>query len=97
MWDIALMMLPVLVLFYFLMIRPGRRQEAERKKLIDTLKKDDEVLTYAGVFGKIVSIHETEDEAVIKLEDNTRVKVLKSSILRNISGEKALKEEQAKK
>jgi preprotein translocase subunit YajC len=87
------LMLPaILILGYFLLVRPARRQEQERNKLITNLKKNDEVLTVAGIIGTVVSVSETEDEVVVRLDDHTRVRMVKSSIMKNLTAEKALKE-----
>jgi preprotein translocase subunit YajC len=94
------MLLPILIVVfigYFLLFRPAQRQEAERKKLIASLKKGDDVLTNAGIYGQIVSVSETEDEVVVKVDEGTRLKMMKSCIIRNLSGEKALKEQQGTK
>src|SRR5207302_2061833 len=44
----------IIPLFYFLMIRPARRQEKERQSLIGNTKKNDKVLTSSGIFGTVV-------------------------------------------
>ncbi len=86
-----LFLLPVLVvLFYFVVLRPGqRRQQQERDQLVTGLKKNDKVLTSAGIYGTVVTVSEKEDEVVVKVDDNTRLKMLKSSIIRNLSNEEA--------
>jgi preprotein translocase subunit YajC len=92
-WPVLL----IVVLGYFFLFRPAQRQESERKKLLASIKKGDEVLTNAGIFGTVVTISDTEDEAVIKVDEGTRLKLLKSCIVRNLTGEKAAKEASEKK
>jgi preprotein translocase subunit YajC len=86
-------MLPVgimlLVLFYFLLIRPARRQEQERQALLSNLKKNDEVLTAGGIYGTVVTVSETEDKVTLRVDDNVRIKVTKGSIQRNFTNEEA--------
>jgi preprotein translocase subunit YajC len=89
-WSITLF-LPLIILFYFLMLRPMRKQEQDRKSLASNLKKNDKVLTASGILGTVVSVSETEDEVTVKIDDNTRVKMIKSSIVRNITQEEAAK------
>jgi preprotein translocase subunit YajC len=94
------MLLPLLaigVLFYFMMLRPMRKQEAERKSLVDNLKKNDKVLTSAGILGTVIGVSETEDEVTVKVDDNTRLKMIKSSIVKNITQEEALKAQKEQK
>jgi len=91
-WGMLVWMAPVVVLFYFLMIRPMRRQEQQRQQLASHLKKNDKVITHAGIIGTVVSVSEKEDEVTIKVDDNVRLKFLKSAIARNVTQEEALKE-----
>jgi len=85
------LLLVLFALFYFIVLRPLKRQENERKQMASVLEKNDKVLTTAGIYGTVVSVSEKEDEVVVKVDDNTRLRMLKSSILRNMT-----KEEQAK-
>jgi preprotein translocase subunit YajC len=94
------MLFPILIVVfigYFLLFRPAQRQESERKKLLSNLKKGDDVLTNAGIYAQVVSVSDTEDEVVVKVDEGTRLKMLKSCIVRNLSGEKLLKEQQDQK
>src|SRR5260221_13578773 len=44
--------LPIMVIFYFLMIRaPMKKQERERQSLLSALKKNDKLLTSCGIIG----------------------------------------------
>jgi len=87
-------MLPLLglaLLFYFFFLRPMRRQDQERKALLQGLKKNDEVLTTSGIYGTVVAISEDKDEITVRVADNVRLRMLKSSIARNLTNEEAAK------
>jgi preprotein translocase subunit YajC len=84
------MIIPMILIFivgYFLIMRPMRRQEAERKAMASNVKKNDKVLTAAGIYGTVVAVSDTEDEVTVRVDDNTRLRMLKSSIIRNITRE----------
>jgi preprotein translocase subunit YajC len=70
------------VVFYFLLIRPQRKQQREHRDLLDGLKKNDSVRTNGGIFGKVVSIDVDKDQVVLKVDENqnVRLRVLRSSI-----------------
>jgi preprotein translocase subunit YajC len=90
-----LLLMPIVL--YFLMIRPGRRQEQQLKSMIAGLKKNDKVQTIGGILGTVVSVGDKEDEVVIRVDDNARLRVIKSSIARNLSNEEAAKQPKEQK
>ena len=61
------------------------------------MKKNDKVITHAGIYGKIISVAEKEDEIVVEIDDKVRVKMVKNAILRNLTNEEAFKEAEAAK
>lgn len=77
--------LPMILVFYLLIIRPQQRQEKIRKEMIGQLKKNDRVLTSAGIFGTVVSIDPQDDRMVLRTGDNTRLEMTRSSIVKVIS------------
>jgi preprotein translocase subunit YajC len=93
------MLLPLglLLLVYLFFFRPMRRQEQERNALLSSLKKNDKVITTSGIYGTVIAISEKEDEITVKVDDNTRLRMIKSSIARNLSNEEALKAQKAAK
>ena len=84
-----ILLLPLVILAYLLIVdRPRRRrQEKERQSLVTGLKKGEEVLTIGGIYGTVVTVSDTKDEIVVKVDDGTRLRMTKASILRNISRE----------
>lgn len=68
----------IFVLFYFMLIRPQMKQAKAHKLMIESLKKDDEIVTNGGVLGKIVKI---KDQFVtIEIAANTHIHIQKPSI-----------------
>ena len=47
-------------IFYFLIIRPQRRQRQQHEKLLASLQKGDQVVTSGGILGEVVHLKETE-------------------------------------
>jgi preprotein translocase subunit YajC len=86
---------PILLIFaalYFLLLRPqARRREMERQSLLNSLQKDDEILTLAGIYGNVVSVNEDKDVVVLKVDDKVRIKIAKASVSRNLSAEERAK------
>lgn len=55
-------MILIIVLLYFMMIRPQRKREKETKEMINALKVGDKIVTIGGICGKVVKI---KDEFVV--------------------------------
>ena len=68
----------IFVIFYFLLIRPQKKQQDLHKKMISSLKKNDEVITAGGIYGTIMNVK--DNTVTLKVDDNVKVEVQKSSI-----------------
>jgi preprotein translocase subunit YajC len=62
-------------IFYFMMLRPQQVQEKKRRELINNLKKNDKVLTSAGIYGTVISVDEKGNRVQLRLDDDGKVKV----------------------
>ena len=78
-------------------LRPMRKQEQEKAALLNQIKKNDKIITHAGIYGTVVAVSDTEDEITVRVDDNVRLKMVKNSILRNLTNEEAAKEAKAAK
>ncbi|MGR3319151.1 MAG: preprotein translocase subunit YajC [Candidatus Anammoxibacter sp.] len=67
-------------IMYFLMIRPQRKKEKERKEKLTRIRKNDKVITNGGVHGKVVSIKENSLVICIDETKDVNVKVDRNSI-----------------
>ncbi len=73
----------LMAVFFFVVVLPGQRRRAkEQEQLMSGLKNHDEVVTASGIIGTVYNIKEGGDEVVLKVDDNARIRVLKSSIVR---------------
>ncbi len=70
----------IFIIFYFLLIRPQRKTQDEHKKMIASLKKNDEIVTSGGIHGTIVNVKEAA--VTLKVDDNVKIDVEKSCIAR---------------
>ncbi|EKD46068.1 MAG: preprotein translocase subunit YajC [uncultured bacterium] len=72
-------MIVLLVLFmYFMVIRPQSKRAKEHKNLVGNLQKGDEVITVAGVLGKIEKI--TDDFIVLNVAENTNITIQRGAV-----------------
>ena len=73
-----LMMVGIVVVFYFFMIRPQQKKQKEIKKMRETMKVGDKVVTSGGIYGKIKDVSDTA--FTIEIAENVRIKVDKASV-----------------
>ena len=76
------------VIFYFFIIRPQQQQERKRKELLGALKKNDRVLTSAGIYGTVLSIDSEQDKVVLRVDDDKggRLTFTRASVVRVLDG-----------
>jgi len=73
-----LMMGLIFAIFYFVLIMPMRNKQKKLEELVKQLQSGDRVILNSGIFGTIVG---SEDDAfLLRIDDKTRVKVLKSAV-----------------
>jgi preprotein translocase subunit YajC len=70
--------LVILVLMWFLLIRPQRRRQVESQRLIDSLSVGKEIVTAGGLYGTITALD--EDEARVEIADGVEVRMAKRAI-----------------
>jgi hypothetical protein len=68
----------VFLIFYFLLIRPQRKEQKEREALIATVKKGDKIITIGGLHGMVTL---TKDRTVVmKVDENCKIEISRTAI-----------------
>jgi preprotein translocase subunit YajC len=73
-----IMMGLIFTIFYFVLIQPMKNKQKKLEELVRRLKSGDKVILSGGIFGTIVGVD--EDAFQVRIDDKTRIKVLKSSV-----------------
>ena len=76
--SFLLLLLAMFGVFYFVLIRPQRKKQAELKKMVEALRKGDRVMTNGGIFGTVSGMK--DNIVILKIAENTKIEVLKSAI-----------------
>jgi len=79
--DMLLQFLPLIglvVLFYFLMIRPQQRRAKQHQAMLAAIKRNDSVVLSSGVIGKVVRVEDSE--VGVEIATGVTVKVRKGMI-----------------
>lgn len=77
-----LQMVAIFAIFYWLLIRPQRKEQQRHQQMLESLKKGDEIVTNGGVIGTI--IHADQDRLTIKTAENTRLIVQRARVAQRI-------------
>lgn len=68
----------IIVVFYFLVIRPQNKKQKEAKKMLESIRKGDRVVTIGGMHGYVDSVR--DNEVILKVDDAVKLKFSKSAI-----------------
>jgi preprotein translocase subunit YajC len=79
----------MMVMMYLILFRGPRKKQQQHKQMIQTLSKNDKIQTIGGIIGTVVEIK--DDEITLKIDEsnNTKMKILRSAISRNMSKDKS--------
>ena len=73
MWTFMAPMVLMVVIFYFLLIRPQQRKAKEQRNFLENLKRGDRVITTGGLVGEITAIN--DQVLTLEIADKVRVEV----------------------
>jgi len=77
----------IFAIMYFMVIRPQQKKAKDHQALLDKLKKNDEVMTSGGIYGKVVDLKETV--VTLEVAPNVRIRVHRPQIAVVLNAEKA--------
>ncbi|WP_077927446.1 preprotein translocase subunit YajC [Wohlfahrtiimonas populi] len=76
----TLIMLAVMGLFfYFMIIRPNKKRQTEHQNLMNELKKGTEVVTSAGIIGKVADV--ADGYISVEIANNVVIKLQRQAII----------------
>lgn len=87
----------ILVIIYFLMLRPQMKRQKEQAAMINALQKNDEVVTSGGVHGRIIRVNEKDTTVQLMIAKGIIITVERSSIGRKKEGKEATHSKQLPK
>ena len=73
-----LFMAGIIVVFYFVLIRPQQKRAKEHQAMLSKLAAGDEVITAGGIVGRVSEVGDTF--VVVEIADNVRIKVQRGQI-----------------
>lgn len=81
-WLLFVQLGLIFAIFYFLLIRPQRKEQQRHQEMVRQLGKGDEVVTSGGIIGTVV--HATDETLTVKTGENTRIVIERSRVSRKV-------------
>ena len=76
--PMLVMFVAIILIMYFLMIRPQQKRQKEHQSMLDSIRKGDKIVTTAGIHGTVTDID--GNTFIIQIADNVKITVEKSAI-----------------
>ena len=76
----------VVLIFYFLLIRPQRKERDRQKQMIAEIGRGDEIVTSGGIVGTVIRAE--DDRLIIKTGGETKITIERSRISHKVSADR---------
>ena len=77
----------VFVVFYFLLIRPQQQKAKEHKLMLTNLKKNDQIITSGGLYGRVLTL--ADDVVTVEIAPNVKVLISRPQISTVVTASKS--------
>ena len=78
--QFAMFLLLIFAVFYFIVIRPQRKEQDKQKQFLERLKEGDRVIMASGILGRIVALE--REIVTVDVGDRTRIRFLRNQVAR---------------
>jgi len=78
---LSMLILPIgmIVIFYFLLIRPQNNRMKKHREMIANMKKGDTVITQGGIIGRVFKL--ADDEVTIDTGEGGKLRIVRSMVV----------------
>jgi preprotein translocase subunit YajC len=85
----------IFVVFYFFLIRPQQQKAKQQRSMLEAIRRGDRIVTGGGLIGTVAKVVNNE-EVLVDLADNVRVRVVRSTISQVLAKTEPAKDAKAK-
>ncbi|MDQ0457212.1 preprotein translocase subunit YajC [Rhizobium paknamense] len=78
-FEMLILFVPLMVIWYFLLIRPQRAQMKKREETLSAIRRGDQIVLGGGLIGKVTKVID-EKEVEVEIADGVKVRALKSLV-----------------
>ena len=94
--GMILPLVAIMVVFWFLLIRPQQKRQKEHQELIGKVTRGDTIVTSGGLVGRVSKVVD-ERELLVEVGDNVKVRIVRSAVAEVRAKGEPIKDDQAKK
>lgn len=69
----------ILIIMYFFLIRPQQKKVKDHQKMVEALRRGDEIVTQGGLIGKITKVKD-ETEVEVEIAKDVKIRVVRPTI-----------------
>lgn len=77
-WATFVPLILLFAVFYFLLIKPQQKRQKEHERLIQSVKKGDQVVTSGGLHGVVANVK--DHTFTVRIADGVKVEISKTAI-----------------
>ena len=70
----------VMVIFYFLLIRPQQKRAKQHKEMLAAIRRGDKIVTSGGLMGTVVKVIDDNDTVEVEIAKDVKVSVVRGMI-----------------
>ena len=70
----------VMVIFYFLLIRPQQKRAKQHKEMLAAIRRGDKIVTSGGLTGTVIKVVDDSDTVEVEIAKDVKVHVVRSMI-----------------
>jgi preprotein translocase subunit YajC len=70
----------IIVIMYLLILRPQAKKQKDRQRMLDSVKKGDEIITVGGIHGKVMGLKNEDKVLLLKVDDNVKLEVDRTAV-----------------
>jgi preprotein translocase subunit YajC len=72
--------LAIILIMYFLMIRPQSKKQKDKQRMLQDLQPGDEILTIGGIYGRIEGVKKEENILIVKICKDVKINISRSAV-----------------
>ena len=76
--EMIFLFVPLMVVWYFLLIRPQRAQARKRDEVLKNIRRGDQIVT-SGIVGKVTKVID-DKEVEVEIAEGVKVRVVRTAI-----------------